>query len=46
MSPRDQDYLAGLVRELCKLPKETEWVEFKRNNAEAGLIVPLEPDTS
>jgi len=28
----DQDYLAGLVRELCKLPTETEWVEFKRGN--------------
>lgn len=27
------DYLAGLVRELCKLAKETEWVEFKQNNS-------------
>ncbi len=27
--PRDPDYLVGLVRELCKLPHETEWVEFK-----------------
>jgi ATP-dependent DNA helicase RecG len=26
------DYLAGLVQELRKLPKETEWVEFKHNN--------------
>ena len=26
---RDNDYLPGLVRELCKLPQETEWVEFK-----------------
>lgn len=25
-------YLQGLVRELCNLPKETEWVEFKENN--------------
>ena len=25
-------YLQGLVRELCKLPRETEWVEFKRSN--------------
>lgn len=26
------EYLASLVRELCKLPRETEWVEFKVNN--------------
>lgn len=26
-------YLAGLLRELRQLPKETEWVEFKCNNA-------------
>lgn len=26
---RDNDYLTGLVRELCKLPQETEWIEFK-----------------
>ncbi len=25
-------YLVGLVRELCKQPHETEWIEFKRNN--------------
>ncbi len=25
------EYLAGLVRELSKLPRETEWVEFKVN---------------
>ncbi len=29
---RSPDYLASIVRELCKLAKETEWVEFKRNN--------------
>ena len=35
MTPsRDNDYLAGLVRELCKLPQETEWLEFKHNNAD------------
>ena len=28
-SSRDRDYLVGLVRELLKLPHETEWVEFK-----------------
>ena len=25
------DYLAGLVREMCKLPNETDWIEFKVN---------------
>ncbi|WP_426744668.1 ATP-binding protein [Myxococcus faecalis] len=35
---RSTDYLTGLVRELCKLPRETEWVEFKENNAEPKLI--------
>ena len=28
------DYLVGLVREMCKLSYETEWVEFKLNNAD------------
>lgn len=27
-----QDYIAGLVNELRKLPSETEWVEFKQDN--------------
>ncbi len=27
-----QDYLLGLVSELCNLPHETEWVEFKVNH--------------
>jgi predicted HTH transcriptional regulator len=35
---RNPDYLAGLVRELCKLPRETEWVEFKVNNADPQEI--------
>ena len=26
-------FLAGLLHELCQLPKETEWVEFKCDNA-------------
>ncbi len=39
MSPNHStEYLAGLVRELCKLPRETEWVEFKHNNAEPQEI--------
>jgi predicted HTH transcriptional regulator len=29
---RSADYLASLVHELCKLPNETEWLEFKFNN--------------
>lgn len=35
---RNAEYLAGLVRELCKLPHETEWVEFKVNNADPREI--------
>jgi len=31
-SDRTSEYLVSLVRELCKLPRETEWVEFKVNN--------------
>ena len=27
-----------LVRELCKLPKETGWVEFKHNNCEPKMV--------
>ncbi len=29
---RTEEYLKSLLRELCALPKETEWVEFKENN--------------
>jgi len=32
------EYLVGLVEELCKLPKETEWVEFKHNYVEPEEI--------
>jgi len=33
------EYLNSLVKELIKLPRESEWVEFKHNNArKAGLI--------
>ena len=31
-------YLVSLVRELCKLPQETEWVELKVNDAEPEEI--------
>jgi len=33
MTPaRSDDYLRGLVGELCRTPHESEWVEFKENN--------------
>ena len=35
---RDLEYLVGLVRELCHLPHETEWVEFKKNYANPEMI--------
>ena len=39
MSPqRPDDYFIGLVRELCKLPSETEWVEFKENNSNLQVM--------
>ena len=31
---RAAEYLVSLIRELCKLPQETEWAEFKVNDAE------------
>ncbi len=31
-------YLHGLVRELCALPHETEWAEFKHNNSDPQTI--------
>jgi ATP-dependent DNA helicase RecG len=39
LSPnRTPEYLTGLVHELRKLPKETEWVEFKENNIDPDEI--------
>lgn len=32
------EYLVGLVHEMCKLPNETEWVEFKHNNGQPKEI--------
>lgn len=32
------DRLASLVRELARLPNETEWLEFKRNNEKPEAI--------
>jgi ATP-dependent DNA helicase RecG len=37
-SDRSADYLVSLVRELCKLPRETEWAEFKQGNAKPQEI--------
>ena len=37
-SDRGNEYLVGLVHELRKLPRETEWVEFKENHAEPQKI--------
>jgi ATP-dependent DNA helicase RecG len=38
MSDRPADYLVSLLRELCELPRETEWVEFKMKSAEPQAI--------
>lgn len=35
---RSPEYLASLVNELRKLPAETEWLEFKHNNADPQEI--------
>jgi len=35
---RSPDYLKSLVHELCALPRETEWVEFKVNEAQPREI--------
>ena len=34
----EKGQLQNLVRQLIALPKETEWVEFKHNNADPGEI--------
>jgi ATP-dependent DNA helicase RecG len=33
-----REYLTGLVFELCKLPAETPWLEFKHNNGDPTMI--------
>lgn len=35
---RDATYLRGLLQELCKLQKETTWLEFKHNNSDPQMI--------
>lgn len=32
LDARTHEFISGLVHELAKLPTETEWLEFKRNN--------------
>ena len=38
MAIRSVEYLQSLVRELAKLPDETEWIEFKCNNKQPQMI--------
>jgi len=38
MPDHPPSYLQSLVIELCKLPQETEWLEFKHNNSDAEMI--------
>ena len=38
MQTREPEYLRDLVRELCALPAETEWVEFKVGNTRPETI--------
>jgi len=37
-SNRSNDYHAGLVLELCKVPRETEWLEFKVSYSDPQAI--------
>jgi len=37
-SERSRDYLVSLLHELCALPRESEWVEFKVTDAEPQAI--------
>lgn len=36
--PPGSDHIERLVRELCRLPAETPWVEFKHNNSDPQMI--------
>lgn len=38
INSNSQEQLESLLRELCRLSNETEWVEFKHNNADAPMI--------
>ena len=37
-NPRPSGYRADLVRQLCALPQETEWVEFKENHSQPEQV--------
>lgn len=37
-STAEDDQLIRLVRELCRLPSETPWLDFKRNNTDPAMI--------
>ena len=36
---RSENDLLGILTELRKLPRETEWAEFKHNNADPDEII-------
>ena len=38
MAIKDKNYINNLIMELISLSSETEWVEFKHNNAEPQMI--------
>jgi len=38
MIVRSEEYIKSLVKELLKLPNETEWIEFKHNNKDPQMI--------
>ena len=38
MTSRSNAYFEGLVLELCKLPRETEWAEFKEDDKNPQAI--------
>jgi len=35
---QNEESLNALLKNLCSQPKETEWIEFKRNNADVPMI--------
>lgn len=37
MTSAEQEYYRGLIERLRELPTETEWVEFKVNNADRAI---------
>jgi hypothetical protein len=38
MITRDDEYIKSLISEFIKLPKETEWIDFKQDNKDPHLI--------